>query len=100
LALEGGEWSASCPSHFTPGERDPDTHWISGWVGLAASLDTVEKRQIPNPCLIKIIILNSDCKVMTPHDLMENHLNKNTLHFLRILFYAVVLFHFTKYSVT
>jgi hypothetical protein len=27
-ALVGGEWSASCPSHLTPGERAPTTHWI------------------------------------------------------------------------
>jgi hypothetical protein len=32
-ALEGGEWSASHPCHFTPGERAPSTHWIGGWVG-------------------------------------------------------------------
>jgi hypothetical protein len=25
-ALGGGEWSASCPGHFTPGERAPGTH--------------------------------------------------------------------------
>jgi hypothetical protein len=24
----GGEWSASCPSCFTPRERPPGTHWI------------------------------------------------------------------------
>jgi hypothetical protein len=23
IALEGGEWSASCPGHFTPRERAP-----------------------------------------------------------------------------
>jgi hypothetical protein len=33
-ALAGGEWSASSPCHFTPGERAPGTHWIGGWVGL------------------------------------------------------------------
>jgi hypothetical protein len=42
-ALDGGEWSASLPGHFTPGERDPYTHWIGGWVGPRASLDDVEK---------------------------------------------------------
>jgi len=25
-ALEGGEWSALCPSHFTSGIRTPGTH--------------------------------------------------------------------------
>jgi hypothetical protein len=43
LGLVGGEWSASCPSHFTPGERAPSTHWIGGWVGPRASLDDMEK---------------------------------------------------------
>jgi hypothetical protein len=29
-ALDGGEWSASHPGRFTPGERAPGTHWIGG----------------------------------------------------------------------
>jgi hypothetical protein len=33
LALDGGEWSASHPSHFTPRERAPGTHCIGGLVG-------------------------------------------------------------------
>jgi hypothetical protein len=32
-ALDGGEWSASRPGRFTPGERTPGTHWIEVWVG-------------------------------------------------------------------
>jgi hypothetical protein len=32
-ALDGGEWSASRPGRtFTPGERNPRTHWTGGWV--------------------------------------------------------------------
>jgi len=31
--LDGGEWSASCPSCFSPRERAPCTHWIGSWVG-------------------------------------------------------------------
>jgi hypothetical protein len=31
-ALVGGQWSASRPGRFTPGERAPGTHWIGGWV--------------------------------------------------------------------
>jgi hypothetical protein len=42
LALDGGEWSASRPGHFTIGEIDPGIHWIVGWVGPRAGLDTVE----------------------------------------------------------
>jgi hypothetical protein len=44
LALDGGEWSASRPGHFTAGERAPDTHWIGGWVGPRAGLNAVKKR--------------------------------------------------------
>jgi len=49
LALDGGEWSASRPSHFIPKERSPRTHWIGGWVGPRALLDTVVKRKIHIP---------------------------------------------------
>jgi hypothetical protein len=49
LALDGGEWSASCPSPLTPRERALGTHWIGGWVGPRASLDMVLKRKIPKP---------------------------------------------------
>jgi hypothetical protein len=42
-ALVGGEWSASCPGHFSPRERVPGTHWIGGQVGPRAGLDDVEK---------------------------------------------------------
>jgi hypothetical protein len=48
-ALDGGEWSVSCPSRFTSRERDPGTHWIGGWVGPRAILDAVIKREIPSP---------------------------------------------------
>jgi hypothetical protein len=33
LVLVVGEWSASLPDRYTPGERAPFTHWIGGWVG-------------------------------------------------------------------
>jgi hypothetical protein len=48
-ALDGGEWSASCPSRFAPRERAPDTHWIGGWVGPRTVLDAVVKRKITSP---------------------------------------------------
>jgi hypothetical protein len=53
-SLAGGEWSVSRPRRFTPGERDPGTHRIGGWVDLRAGLD-VEKildptgTRIPTP---------------------------------------------------
>jgi hypothetical protein len=42
-ALVGGEWSASRPGRFTPGEKAPGTHWKGGWVAPRASLDDMEK---------------------------------------------------------
>jgi hypothetical protein len=44
-ALAGGEWSASRPGRFTPGERAPGTHWIGGWFDPRAGLDDSEKRK-------------------------------------------------------
>jgi hypothetical protein len=44
-AIVGGEWSASHPCRYIPGERAPGTHWIGGWVGPRAGLDEVEKRK-------------------------------------------------------
>jgi hypothetical protein len=48
-ALDGGEWSAPHPSHFTPREIAPGTHWIGGWVGPRSGLDMVSQRKIPSP---------------------------------------------------
>jgi hypothetical protein len=45
LALVGGEWSASRPCRFTPGESALGIHWIGGWVDPRASLDDAEKRK-------------------------------------------------------
>jgi hypothetical protein len=33
------------PCHFTPGERDPGTHWTGCWMDPRAGLDEVEKRK-------------------------------------------------------
>jgi hypothetical protein len=48
-AVDGGEWSALCPGRFTPKERPPGTHWLGGWVGPRAGLDTVSRRKFPSP---------------------------------------------------
>jgi hypothetical protein len=49
LGTRWSEWSASRPRRFIPRERAPGTHWIGGWVGPRAVLDTVVKREIPSP---------------------------------------------------
>jgi hypothetical protein len=45
-ALDGGEWSASRPCRFTPGERTCGTHWIVDAVGRRVGLDLVKERKI------------------------------------------------------
>jgi hypothetical protein len=35
--------------HFTPGERIPDAHYIGGWVGLRAGLDTEARGKYLSP---------------------------------------------------
>jgi hypothetical protein len=49
LSLDGSEWSASWPGHFTPRERAPATHWIGGWVDPRTGMDAVVRRKIPSP---------------------------------------------------
>jgi hypothetical protein len=39
--LFGGEWSASRPGRFIPGERAPGTHSIRGCVGPRTDLDDI-----------------------------------------------------------
>jgi hypothetical protein len=36
--LDGGEWSASRPCRFIPGETAPSNHWIGRWVGPRAGI--------------------------------------------------------------
>jgi hypothetical protein len=47
-ALDGGEWSASCPGRFTPRENARGTHLIGCWVGPRSGLDVAVKREIPS----------------------------------------------------
>jgi hypothetical protein len=39
-ALDGDDWSVSCPGHALPPGKDTGTHWIRGWVGVRAGLNT------------------------------------------------------------
>jgi hypothetical protein len=44
MALVGGDWSASRPCLFAPGETAPSgTHWIGGWVVPRAGLNFMEE---------------------------------------------------------
>jgi hypothetical protein len=45
----GGEWSASRPSRFTPGERVSCTQWIGGWVDPRTDLE--RRKILPLPGL-------------------------------------------------
>jgi hypothetical protein len=58
-ALYEGEWSASRPDRFTSREVVPGTHWIGGWAGPRAGLDAVEKRKIPSPYQVSILLSSS-----------------------------------------
>jgi hypothetical protein len=40
MALDEDEWSASRPAALYPRVWADITHWIGGWVGLRADLDT------------------------------------------------------------
>jgi hypothetical protein len=46
MALNGGEWSASCPGHFTIRVRDRSIHWIGGCMGPSASVVAMSERKI------------------------------------------------------
>jgi hypothetical protein len=61
LALGGGEWSASGPCCFTPGEPAPGTHWIGGYVGPRVSLDAVGNRKF-----LHCQELNPSCSASSP----------------------------------
>jgi hypothetical protein len=43
-ALDGGQWPASLPGSFIPGERDLGTHWISWWAGPETSGEKITTR--------------------------------------------------------
>jgi hypothetical protein len=43
-ALDGGDWSASRTGRFISRVRTADIHWIGGWVGPRAGLESVAKK--------------------------------------------------------
>jgi hypothetical protein len=44
LALDGGEWSASRPDRFTPGERALGIYWIGGLMSPRIGLNLLEEK--------------------------------------------------------
>jgi hypothetical protein len=70
--LVGGDWSASRPGCFTPGEIAPGTHWIGGWVGPRTGLDDEGKRKfltLPGLELQPIANHYIDSAILAPHGL-------------------------------
>jgi hypothetical protein len=59
LGTSWGEWSASRPDRFTPGERAPGTHWIGDLVDPRAGLDDVEKRKFLTLLGLELRLLRS-----------------------------------------
>jgi hypothetical protein len=86
-ALDGGEWSASHPDHFTSRERAPGTHWIGGWVGTRAILDMVVKRKIPSPRKK----LNPTTPIVQPIAQCYTDLAITTLYFVGMKRYQYVM---------
>jgi hypothetical protein len=62
LALVTGEWSASRPGRFTPGESAPGTYWIGGWVGPRAGLEDVEKRKFLTVPGLELLLLGGPAR--------------------------------------
>jgi hypothetical protein len=74
-ALAGGEWSASCPGHFTPRDTAPGTHQIGGWVDPIAGLDDMEKfldptstrtRPLGHPACSHVFIFQQPVQLYSP----------------------------------
>jgi hypothetical protein len=45
-AIDGGEWSASCPGRALARRKDPGTHCTGGWADPRAGLDTEARGKI------------------------------------------------------
>jgi hypothetical protein len=77
-ALVRGEWPASRPGRFTPGERVPGTHGIGGWVDPRAGMNDVERRKILPPSGLELRSLGpapltsryTDCAIPAPSQII------------------------------
>jgi len=83
-ALDGGEWSASCPGHFTSRERDPGTHWIGVWVGTRTILDVVGQNILLSTLFSNTHSLCSSLSVISVRD-QVSHPYKTTGKIIYIL---------------
>jgi hypothetical protein len=84
-SLDGGEWSASWPGHFSSKERATFIHWIWGWVEHRVGLDIFEKRK----CLSaenKLMFL--DHIVQSPFTVLPKKLNEEKSYLLEQMFIA------------
>jgi hypothetical protein len=78
-ALDGGEWSASRPGRFTPRERDPDIHWIGGWVDPRAILDMVVQEEL-SEMLLKLSTIPTNPQLFTKTSQQTLQLRKTKMH--------------------
>jgi hypothetical protein len=54
------------PTALPPRDTAPDTHWIGGWMGPRAVLNTVAKRKIPSRTknVSKVLLYHSEYHVI------------------------------------
>lgn len=50
MELDGGRWSTSCSSHFTPSAKEHPLHSVVGLMDSRANLDVLEWRKISYLC--------------------------------------------------
>jgi hypothetical protein len=78
-AVGGGEWSASCPGQFVPGERTPSTSWID-WLCFVIMKSEVRFPASRPPVLIVFTVFNSLRRI-----LMDNALKSVTVTSFHII---------------
>jgi hypothetical protein len=87
-ALVGGEWSASRPGHFIPGERAPGSHWIGGCVDPRVSMEDKEKRKFLTLLGIELRFLGRPASSQSLYQLRYPGSNRNSskINLIRINF--------------
>jgi hypothetical protein len=90
--LAGGEFSASLPGLFTPGERAPGTHWIRDWVDPRAGLDDLEKRKFLTIPGLELWPLSRPARSQSLYRLSYPGFSLNALQIYTQLQYEAVLY--------